>query len=459
MLETAALLLFVAMLVAGIVLQLPLVALLIVGWFIFFDYGLVRGFGMGELARMSLAGLRSVGSVLLLFALIGSLTAAWRASGTIPAITCWSAQLVGPRSVVPAAFVLTAAMSMLVGSSFAASATVGVICMVIGNALGANPALLGGAIISGAFFGDRCSPMSSSAALVAEITHTNVFHNVGRMLRSAAVPTLLALGLYLLFGAVSGPQGHVPDFARDFAKSFVLAPYVALPTLVILVLSVAKVDVRVTMLVSLLSALALCVGVQGVKLAELPQILVWGFHTSNEHIAHMVDGGGIMSMAEVALIVAVASTYSGIFEGTSLLMGLRGQVLELSRRTTPFVGVLLTSLATTFVACDQVVAIMLTHQLCDGVEHGGEGLALDLENSAVVVPALVPWSTSCVGIVAFVGMPTPSIACAFLPLFIPAWTLATSLWMQRHAEFVDTPAARLQGYTAEDDARRWVAAA
>jgi NhaC family Na+:H+ antiporter len=116
-------------------------------------------------------------------------------------------------------------------------------------------------------------------------------------------------------------------------------------------------------------------------------------------------------------------------------------------------------LATTFVACDQVVAIMLTRQLCDGVEHGGEGLALDLENSAVVVPALVPWSTSCVGIVAFVGMPTSSIACAFLPLFIPLWTLATSLWMQRHADFVDTPAGRLQGFNAEDDVRRWVAAA
>ncbi len=459
MLETAALLLFVAVLVTGVVMQFPLVLLLIVGWFIFFDYGLVRGFGMGELVRMSLAGVRSVGSVLLLFAIIGSLTAAWRASGTIPAITCWSAQLVGPRSVVPASFVLTAAMSMLVGSSFAASATVGVICMVIGNALGANPVLLGGAIISGAFFGDRCSPMSSSAVLVAQITQTDVFRNVGRMVRSAAVPTLLALILYLVFGAVSAPGGSVPNFARDFAKSFVLAPYVVAPTLVILVLSLAKVDVRITMLASLSTALVLCVGVQGVKLAELPRILLWGYHTTNEHIAHMVDGGGIMSMAEVAAIVAIASTYSGIFEGTNLLMGLRDQVIELSHRTTPFVGVLLTSLATTFVACDQVVAIMLTRQLCDGVEHGGEGLALDLENSAVVVPALVPWSTSCVGIVAFVGMPTSSIACAFLPLFIPLWTLATSLWMQRHADFVDTPAGRLQGFNAEDDVRRWVAAA
>ena len=458
MLETSTLLLFVAVLASGLALQIPLVITLLIGWVVFFDYGLLRGFDMGEIARMSLAGVKKVGEVLVLFAIIGSLTAAWRAAGTIPAITCWSSELVSPRSIVPATFLLTAAMSMLVGSSFAASATVGVICFTIGEALGANPVLLGGAIISGSFFGDRCSPMSSSAALVASLTKTNVLSNVGRMLRSALVPTLVASALYLVAGVATAPTGEVPSFADAFSQSFVLSPLAAIPTLVILVLSVAKVNTRTTMLLSLASALVLCVGLQGLPVAEIPQLLVGGFHTSNASIAHMVDGGGIVSMAEVVAVVGVASTYSGIFEGTGLLMGLREQVIHLSRRTTPFVGVLLTSVATTIVACDQIVSIMLTSQLCEGVEHGGEGLALDLENSAELVPALIPWSTSCVGIVAFVGMPMTSVACAFLPMLIPAWTLLTSLYMARHAEFVDTPAAKIQGYTAEDDYRRWAVA-
>ena len=90
MLETATLITFATMLAAGVFYNLPLLVLLVLGWLLFFDYGLVRGYDMGSLAHMSSKGLKNVGPILLLFALIGALTASWRAAGTIPAITCWS---------------------------------------------------------------------------------------------------------------------------------------------------------------------------------------------------------------------------------------------------------------------------------------------------------------------------------------------------------------------------------
>ena len=129
MLETVTLATFVVTLLTGIVLDLPLLAVLLVGWLLFFDYGLLRGHDMGSLVRMSLAGVSDVTSVLLLFALIGALTASWRAAGTLPAIICWSAHMVTPASLVPATFLLCCMMSMLTGSSFATAATIGVICM------------------------------------------------------------------------------------------------------------------------------------------------------------------------------------------------------------------------------------------------------------------------------------------------------------------------------------------
>ena len=474
MLEAMVLGLFVAMLVVGIILGLPLVLTLAIGWLLFFDYGLLRGFDMRELAAMSLRGVRSCGSVLLLFAIIGALTASWRAAGTIPAITCLSTRLLGPSTLVLATFLLCSAMSVLTGSSFASAATTGVICMSVARALGADVVPVGGAILSGCFFGDRCSPISSSAALVASITSSDLLTNVRRMVRTGLAPFALCCVLYAAVGAVSNVlvPAHAPSFGKSvalmgaaapggssmaeaLAASFDLSPVVLLPVAVIVVLSFARVSVPVTMLASLAVSLVLCVRVQGVAPAALPRILIEGYVCANSAIARVANGGGVLSMAEIALIVGIAATYSGMFEDTGLLVGLRDFAHDLARRSTPFVCVLICGVGACVVACDQVVALMLTCQLCDGVEHTGSALALDLENSVAVIPALIPWSTSCVGIAAFVGMPMRSIAFAFFPVLVPLWTLGLSLWMQRHPDFVDGVTASALGLTREDDARHW----
>lgn len=459
MVETGVILAFAAVLVGGIVLNVQLLPLLVFGMLLFSGYGIYRGHGVGEVARMAGQGLKSVGSVLTLFVLIGALTASWRASGTIPAITCWSADLVSPENLVIVSFLLVSLMSMIVGSSYAAAATVGVICMTIATAMKADAAVVGGAILAGAFVGDRCSPMSSSAALVASLTKTSLFDNVRRMAKSAAIPFALCCLVYAAVGMSAAGTGMAPSFRGSFASSFDLSWVVVIPTVLILALSLMKVSVKKTMLVSLASALVICVAVQHVPVAELPQILVFGYRSKNLAIARMVNGGGIVSMLDIILIVSVASTYSGIFEGTGLLCGLRDYVDKIARRSTPFASVLLTSIATCTIACDQVVAIMLTSQLCRTTEHDGSALALDIENSAAVIPSVIPWSTSCVGIIAFVGMPMGSIVWNCLSYLIPLWTLAISIYQHKNVGFADTGTAHLLGLDDRDDVRRFKAAA
>lgn len=458
MLETITLVTFAAMLITGIVYDFPLLVALIAGWLLFFDYGLLRGFDTCELWRMSTRGLSDVGPVLCLFVLIGALTASWRAAGTIPAIICWSARVIGPSTLVPASFLLCCVMSLLTGSSFASAATTGVICMAIASSMGANLMLTGGAIVSGCFFGDQCSPMSSSASLVAGITGTNLLSNVSRMMRTGAVPFACCLGLYSLLGVLLAPGADVTtDIAlsgTEALRSFVLDPIVFAPIVVVFALCLLRVNVRWTIVASLVTAVAIEVFVQGMDLQEVAHALVYGYHAADPEVARLADGGGVLSMAELSVIVAVASTYAGLFEGTGLLAGLESTVTSLARHTTPFVGVLATSVFTTAIACDQVLAIMLVRQLCDGCERASSALALDMESSVTLIPALIPWSTSCVGIVAFTGMPMASVCCAFLPMLVPAWTLAISLWQHEHPAFVDGPTAKAMGLTVEDDVRR-----
>jgi NhaC family Na+:H+ antiporter len=453
MVESIILMSFAAMLVAGIVMGIPLLATLVAGLVLFCGYGIFRGHGPVEVAKMATEGVRTIGGVLVFFVIIGALTASWRAAGTIPAITCWSASLVSPETLVVVTFLLCAFMSMVTGSSYASAATVGVICLTIGTAMKADLAIVGGAILAGSFVGDRCSPLSSAAALVATITHTQVFDNVRRMVRTGIVPFALSCCAYVALGPVAAGTGMAPSFEGSFASSFDLSWVVVTPIALILALSLFKVNVKATMLASLAAVILICVFVQHTPLESLPSILLFGYKSKNLAIARMVNGGGILSMAEIIAIVGVASTYSGLFSGTGLLVGLHKYVTKIARRSTPFISVLATSIATCTVACDQVVAIMLTSQLCDECERSASALALDLENSAAIISSVIPWSTSCIGIIAFVGMPMGSVAFNFLTFLIPLWTLAISIYQHAHPGFTDGKAARLLGLDKRDDVR------
>lgn len=443
--ELAVLLGFVGMLVAGTVASLPLPVTLLGGFALFFAYGLFQHVSAKRLIALSLRGMRKVGGIVVLFVIVGAITAAWRAAGTIPMIVVLATRVVTPSTVVLASFLLCCLMSMLMGTAFGTAATMGVICMTIGDALGANTVLLGGAILAGCYFGDRCSPVSSSAALVATLTRTSLSSNVNRMVRTAAVPFALACAVYAAVGFGCNGAGSMPNISQLFAGRFSLQPICVLPALLVVVLSIAKVNVKLTLLASLGCAVAVCVGVQGMDIASIPALLLIGYASGDAAVAHMVDGGGILSMANVMLVIMISSSYSGLFEATGLLDGLRKQVLRLSRASTPFTGILATSLATSCISCNQTLAIMLTDQLCDDLGESRSELALELENSVVTCAALMPWSIAVSATLSFIGAPTVSIVAACFLYLVPLWTLALSVMEHVNPRFVHTKQARALG--------------
>ena len=130
---------------------------------------------------------------------------------------------------------------MLTGTSFGTSATIGVICMSMGISAGTSPLLLGGAILSGAFFGDRCSPFSTSALLVSELTKTSIFDNIKNMLRSAWLPFLITCMLYGVLGFQFHSQAAQTDLTALFSREVTLHPAALLPAAVILILALIRI--------------------------------------------------------------------------------------------------------------------------------------------------------------------------------------------------------------------------
>lgn len=422
--ETMTLVLFCAALVVCVAMNWSILYALGVGLVIFLVYGRRRGYGWRELGKMCLDGVKTARNILITFLLIGVLTALWRASGTIPAIISYTVPFIRPSLFLVMTFLLNCLVSVLTGTSFGSAATMGVICATLGAAMEVPAALVGGAVLSGVYFGDRCSPVSTSALLVSELTQTSIFDNIRGMLRTAWVPFLVSCLVYLVVGMVTPHTQTSLDLAALFETEFHLHWAALLPALVIFALALGRVPVKWAMLASIVSAIPICLILQRLQPGELLRFALVGYQAREEAVGVMLNGGGITSMLKVAAIVCISSAYSGIFQKTGLLDRLQQAIFNLSRRITPYGAMLITSVFASAIACNQTLAIILTHQLCRDAQPSRETTAISLENSAVVVAPLIPWSIAGGVPLASVGAPTVSLCFACFLYLLPLWRLA-----------------------------------
>lgn len=419
------LILFAAILVGCIALDISILIALVIGYVLFALVTLKKGFTLKNVLFMSLEGVLAAKNILITFMLIGMLTALWRASGTIPAIVCHSMKIVRADIIIPITFLLNCMVSFLTGTAFGTSATMGCICMTVAKAMGADPVLVGGAIVSGAFFGDRCSPVSTSAFLVSELTGTDLYKNIKNMMKSAAVPFVVTLAVYAISGIVfsSGNNGSIPDVDGMFSNVFSLDITTLIPAVLILVLSLAKLNVKITMSASIIASVIICILVQKLTPGQIFSFAIFGYETTDTSIAAMINGGGIISMLRVAAIVSISSCYSGIFRKTGILDSVGKAVSRIGERTYPFAAMVITSVAASMIACNQTLAIMLTDQLTSSLEKNKERFAIFLENSVVVIAPLIPWSIAGGVPIASSGSPQISLLTAFYLYLIPLYGL------------------------------------
>lgn len=416
-------LLFCAALLICVVCKLNILYALAAGLLIFILHGRRLGYAWRALGRMMVTGVKTSAGVLLVFPLIGMLTAFWRACGTLPLIICCAVELIRPEIVLLMTFLLNCGVSVLTGTAFGTAATMGVICVSVGVSMGVSPTLLGGAMLSGVYFGDRCSPVSTSALLVSQLTGTDIYDNIRRMLKTALVPFLLSCAVYLALGLRFGGAGQTRELWSLYGREMTLRWEMVLPAVLILALSLCRVNVRRAMGASILAAVALCVLLRDMTAGELVRAAVSGYSAHDASVAALLDGGGILSMLRVGLIVMISSAYSGIFRETGMLNALCGQIARLSERTTPYIAMLVTSALAGLVACNQTLTIILTHQLCAQTQKDNAQCAIDLENSAVVLAPLVPWSIAGATPLASVGAPTASLLVTCYLYLLPLWML------------------------------------
>lgn len=410
---------FCALLIICIITGKSILYALLAGLIISSLYGKKQGYSWRQISRMALQGAWKVKNILLTFILIGMLTALWRQAGTIPAIICYTVRLIKPSTFLLMTFLLNCLISVLTGTALGTAATIGVVCATMASALGIPSWMTGGAILSGVYFGDRCSPVSTSALLVAELTETGIYTNIKNMIKSALAPFTITCILYLTVSIQLHGKTEMPDLGHAFGSEFRLSWIALLPAAVILLLSVMQAGVKIAMIASIVTAIPVCIGLQNMAFTELPELLLNGFHSTDVAVAAMLNGGGITSMLKVGAIVCISSSYSGIFQATGILNGFQKMVCLLANRTKPYFAVLVTSILTSVMACNQTLAIMLTGQLCSRTEPDKLRFANNLEDSAVIIAPLVPWSIACAVPLTAAGAPGYSVLFAVFLYLLP----------------------------------------
>ena len=395
---------------------------------LFSAIALRRGHSVKEVAAFAWKKGKTALIVIPVLITIGVVTGLWRSSGTIAYFLYYGLKSITPQWFVLMAFLLSAVLSFALGTAFGVASTAGVVLITIARSGGVDLAVTAGAVVSGAFFGDRCSPMSSCAALVAACTGSELYPNIKEMLRTAALPTALTVAFYAVLSLFHPITTVDPAVLSALSGGFDLSFLALTPAILMLLLPLFKIPVKRAMAVSALLALILSVAVQGVPLTDALYCAVMGYQPEGE-LAAILSGGGIISMVKACCIVMSTSLLAGILEGIDALGGLTAHLGTLSERIGLFPTYILVSFLTAMCFCNQSVVIVMGEQLMGQhyrrADASPQTHAMDIANSGVLIAGLVPWSIAVAIPLAMMDVGSTAIFYAALLYLIPLCYLFT----------------------------------
>ena len=430
-----AFLLFLATMILCLIKGLSIIWAMTIGFLAFFSAACIHGSKAGAVLRASLHGIRETTGVMIILLLIGCLTAAWRVSGVIAFFVYYGISQITPPLFLLLAFVLTLIISYALGTSVGTAGTAGVILMAIAHSGGVNELLAAGSICAGLYFGDRVSPVASSANLMAELTHTDLYGNVKRMLKTSIIPVAFCTLIYAILSFQNPLHSIDSSILTAITTDFHISFWLIVPVFIMLILPLFKIDVRLTIAASTLSACVLAVTLQGKDILLVLRACILGYHPAASVLQNVWSGGGAFSMLEIIIVLLIASTYADIFKESGTLELLYNTVEKTMQKFGRTVTVILYSLISVGIFCSQLIASMMAVVLLEKPYRdrsiSREDLALDLENSLIIFSDMIPWNMSCVAPLALLGVGPIVILYNYLLFAIPLFYFAGNALQRR----------------------------
>lgn len=366
---------------------------------------------------------------------VGMMIASFMAAGTVPTILNVGLKLISPKFFLLIAFVMCCITSVITGTSWGTLGTVGIAMMGVGTGLGVNPAITAGAIVGGAWFGDKMSPLSDSTIMCSTITGTPIMDHIRAMMQTTIPAALISAVIYLLIGfSISGKaydSTTVDSITSGLSGMFRINIVAIIPLILVIVLILMKKGTIVALLAGTLSASVIAVVMQGVSISSMLGYLYSGFtcETNNEMLASLLQRGGMTSLLSLIAVFIGGLGLGGILDKTGILKPILNYLSEnVKSPRSIMLTAWIATLICILVIADNNFAFVMVGTLFSGMfskyNLKSQNLSRILEDVGTLGSALVPWNVGAQFAAGVLGVATAQyIPYAFLNYITPIISL------------------------------------
>ena len=354
---------------------------------------------------------------IIILLLIGAIGGTWMVSGIVPTMIYYGMQIISPEVFLVSSSILCALVSLMIGSSWTTVATIGLALMGIGKAHGFDDGWIAGSIITGAYFGDKLSPLSDTTVLASSVSGTPLFTHIRYMLFTTVPTFCISITIFLIAGLTINVSGHgnVVEFMEGLQRTFVISPWLLLVPVLTGVMIARRWPSMVVLFLAILLAVIVALLVQPQLVHQISgeegaglltqykgmMQVCYGstdIETGNAVLNELVHTNGMSGMMPTIWLIICAQTFGGALTATGQLRDLMGLILRLAKGTASLVASTVgTAIFCNIATADQYLSIMLSSSMFKDTyrERGYEArlLSRSCEDGATVTSVLVPWNT------------------------------------------------------------------
>ena len=387
-------------------------------------------------------------TTLLILLSVGMMVGIWIIGGTVPTLLYYGLKICSPNIIVPLAFVLCAITSLFTGTSFGSIATMGLALFGVGTSMGISAPLMAGAVCSGAFFGDKMSPLSDTTNVAADMSGTPLYDHIGSMMYTTVPATVICLVLYTVLGirnaSANADLSNIELILDTLGANFNISVIALVPAVLVLLTSALKVPAVPAMLgCTAVSGVFACL-LQKISLSAMLGAAMNGFSsdTGVAMVDKILSRGGMTSMYSTVAIIILSATMGAVLEKSGVIDSLVNNVL-LKAVHKPC-GLILSTMVYCYslllISGHQVMPIILGGRTFrpayDRMGIQSKVLSRTLEDTCTIGAPMVPWGTSCAYMFSVLGIGIAYIPYAFLCYIVPLFAIlyACTGWFVWHKE-------------------------
>ena len=390
--------------------------------------GLRAGFTWKEIETGMLDGITNALQAIVILMIIGILIGVWILSGVVPTMLYYGLKILHPKIFLPAALIICSITSLATGTSWGTAGTIGIALIGIGDGLGFPLPIVAGAVLSGAYFGDKMSPLSDTTNMAPAMVGTDLYTHIKHMTYTTGVSYGLTLVIEFVLGFFyGGGQANlekVNQILTGIDAQFSINPLLLIPPAIIIVLAFRKIPAVPGIVIGILAAGILGVIFQGNSFGSLLSAAYGGYASNSgvEAVDNLLTKGGLESMMYTVSLVLCAMMFGGIMEKTNQVRVVVNVILKKAQSTGSLItATVLTAIGANLILCEQYMAIVMTSKMyTQSFRDKGlapQNLSRAVEDSATVTANLVPWNSGGAYMAATLGVAT----IAYLPFNFFCW--------------------------------------